>query len=85
MSKFIFFEFRCDCGTKFSDLVKPDVMTAQCPDCGFTARRILSAPTIDPRLGADPDFPTMADQWAKVRYQQKRIEDKKARSLGPEE
>ena len=69
MSKYMFFDFRCtSCGIKFEGFVKPDVLETPC-DCGGTATRTISAPRIDPRMGIDPDFKTMADKWSKLRQQ----------------
>jgi putative FmdB family regulatory protein len=42
------FDFRCpDCNSVFEDLVKPDIRSAQCPECGATAARMVSTPRID--------------------------------------
>lgn len=35
------------------------------PGCGQLAKFITSAPNLDPKMGVDPDMPTMADKWAK--------------------
>lgn len=85
MSKFILYEWRCeDCGTKFSDLAKPEVQSVTHEGCGGTAPRVLSSGHIDPRLGVDPDgFPTMADKWARTHRQRAKVEEKKARDHGP--
>ena len=81
--KFILFDFRCEvCSNIFESMVKPDVFSAACPECGGESQRLISAPRLDPRLGLDPSFSTMSDKWARKHYQQRRIEDKRARRDG---
>lgn len=86
MAKFLFFDFRCQsevCKHKFTDMVKPDVFQAACPECGGESKRLISAPRLDPRLGLDPEsFPTMGDKWAKKHRQRRRIEDERAAKHG---
>lgn len=39
-----------------------------CEECGQPSRLVIGTTHIDPRLGLDPDFPTMSDKWANTRY-----------------
>ena len=77
------FDFRCNdesCNTKFEEWVNSKQKESHCPECGGTARRLLSSFTIDPRLGLDPEgFPTMGDAWAKKHRDKAKQE--KAKSL----
>ena len=75
MSKLLFFGFRCCCGNVFDDLVKPDVHSAPCPECGKDGKRLVSTPTIG-LSGTDPDFPGAYDKWEKTQKQMK-AQDKK--------
>jgi len=76
MSKFIFFNFRCqDCDNAFTALVKPDVQQRTCPRCEGDSSRLISAPTIS-LSGTDPDFPRAYAGWEKKR-RKKATEDKK--------
>ncbi len=76
MSKLIFYDFRCtSCEHKFDDLVKSDVFSIPCPKCSGEAKRLISTPRFDPRMGLDPEGnPTMGDRWAKIRKQRARQE-----------
>lgn len=69
MSKYILFDFECpQCSRVFDDMVKPDVHSAPCPDCGVAAKRLISTPRLDPRMGLDREGnPTMAAKWEKIR------------------
>ncbi len=64
----ILYDYRCpNCGGVFEAL---NSMTkrhcAVCPSCDSISTRFTrTAPTIDPRMGVDPDFPTMAKRWDK--------------------
>jgi putative FmdB family regulatory protein len=76
------FDFECldaACGHNFEELVKyEDSDAIRCPLCNSPTRRLIGAPTIDPRLGLDAaSFPTMADKWARVRRQRAKIESKR--------
>lgn len=70
----ILYEWRCNdakCNTKFDAMAPMSQKVATCPVCGGQARRLISSPRIDPKLGVDPDgFPTMGDKWAKKMEQQ---------------
>lgn len=66
MSKLILFDFVCDCGAVFEELIHSTENTATCPRCGSSnAKRQISAATLDPRMGLDSDFTTMWDRWEK--------------------
>lgn len=83
MSKYMYFDFRCpECNTKYDDLVKPDVRTAPCPECGATGNRIVSTPTLDPRMGCDPTMGTMYDKWARTREQKAKLDAKRKAEHG---
>lgn len=58
------YEYKCpECGTYFDALKKvADRKTAMC-SCGTTANQQITACHFDPRMGADPDFPTFAAKW----------------------
>lgn len=79
----ILFDFECGkCRLVFEELVPHNVRDVVCP-CGYLAKRLVSAPRIDPRLGVNADsFPTMGDKWARVREQRAKIESKRAREHG---
>jgi putative FmdB family regulatory protein len=69
----ILYEWRCNdarCNTKFDRMAKMSQTVTTCPECGGQARRLISSPTLDYRMGVDPDFGTMGDKWAK------RLEDR---------
>jgi putative FmdB family regulatory protein len=62
------------CGHTFEELAKYED-AVPCPLCEGPTRRLVGAPTIDPRLGLDPaSFPTMGDKWARIRRQRAKIE-----------
>ena len=76
MSKFILFDFECEKGHLFEELVKPDVHALECPTCGKQAKRLVSAGHLD-ILGMgiySNSFPTIADKWAKMQYQKSRTD-----------
>lgn len=86
MSKLMLFDFECACGNTFDDLVRPDEHSAPCPKCGKDAKRQISAPHFDIRMGCDPyGSPTMGDKWARMHQQAKRIDEKRVRDHGPGE
>jgi putative FmdB family regulatory protein len=80
----VLFDHRCrECNTVFEDLVLRDgPKTANCPECKGLADRQLGAVRLDPRMGLDPAFPTMADKWADRRLQHQRIEERRNREHG---
>ncbi|MHC4372209.1 MAG: FmdB family zinc ribbon protein [Planctomycetota bacterium] len=64
----ILYEWRCtdaSCNTKFDRMTKMSQTVTVCPECGGQAKRLISAATLDYRMGVDPDFGTMGDKWAK--------------------
>ena len=80
------FEFQCPCcDLIFDDLVQPHEQTHVCPHCQSPhAKRILSAPRFDIRMGCDPTGnPTMAAKWARQHEQARQVEQKRARDNGP--
>lgn len=79
-----FYDFKCPADHVFEDMVPVAQTTLPCPTCGAAARRLVSLPMIDPRLGLDPAFRTVGDRWAKIREQRKRIEEARARDHGPD-
>lgn len=80
----VLFDHRCsECSKVFEELVERDgPKTANCPDCGGLADRQLGSLRMDPKLGVDPSYPTMADKWVKRRLQHQRIEEKRKREHG---
>lgn len=80
------FEFQCPCcDLIFDDLVQPHEMTHACPKCQSPhAKRILSAPRFDIRMGIDAvGNPTMGAKWARQHEQARKVEEKRARDNGP--
>lgn len=76
------YDFQClnaACRENFEELVKyEDAGTVRCPKCDSPTRRLIGAPTIDPKLGLDAaSWPTMADKWARIRRQRAQIESKR--------
>lgn len=80
------FEFQCpDCDQIFDDLVQPTELTHVCPNgCKGLAKRILSAPRFDIRMGIDAvGNPTMGAKWARQHEQARKADEKRARDNGP--
>lgn len=79
------YEFQCGaCRKIFDDLVQPDQQTHVCPDCGKSAKRILSAPRFDIRMGIDAvGSPTMGAKWARQHEQARKADEKRSRDNGP--
>ena len=66
----MFFDFRCErCETTFEGFVKPSVHETECPECSHAARRLISAPHFDPKMGLDESNPTAASRWERVNKQ----------------
>jgi putative FmdB family regulatory protein len=64
----ILYDWRCNiasCNTKFEAMAPMSQLVTTCPECGGQAKRLISAPRIDPRMGVDLAFGTMADKWAR--------------------
>lgn len=80
----ILFDYTCGCGTTFEELVERDSRdSVTCPSCGSLAKRQLSCPRLDTRLGVDPDsFPTLGDKWERNRKQHQQIEEARKREHG---
>lgn len=76
-TKLMMFEFECDtggCGTRFDELIKSDTHSLPCPHCGGPARRLVSTPRFDPRMGLDPGFPDAYEKWGRMRKQRAKEE-----------
>lgn len=59
-------DYVCTCGAVFESLRDDSDRDEAVCECGETAKRaILKAPELDPRMGVDPDFATMARRWDK--------------------
>ena len=75
------FDFECqnpDCSHTFEELVKYEEQgSVLCPLCNHSTKRLIGAANIDPKLGIDPNYPTMYDKWARTRRQRKQIESKR--------
>jgi len=81
--KLLMFEWRCtNCNLKFDSLQSSDKRSIPCIECSSEAKRLISCPRIDPKMGVDPDFGTMSDKWARKKEQQYRINKKKAAEHG---
>lgn len=66
MAKLILFEFQCNgCSYEFEKMIHSDQRVTTCPKCNRPAYRLVSAPTLDPRMGVDLSMTTMADKWAR--------------------
>lgn len=65
------------CSHNFEELAKYEEQVP-CPQCKGPTRRLVGAPTIDPKLGLDAaSWPTMGDKWARIRRQRAKIESKR--------
>lgn len=81
----ILFDYICSCCQhKFEELVPRELQDQQsCPVCYMPAKRQLSAPRLDTRLGVDvASFPTLGDKWVRNRKQHQRIEEARKREHG---
>ncbi len=86
MSKYITYEWRCKtCDHKFDAMTKPDVRVHECPKCGEESKRLISCPRIDPKLGLDPAFGTMADKWERTYMSGVREAERRRDEHGDEE
>jgi hypothetical protein len=76
MSKLILFDFECENGHVFEELVQPDIHEHECPSCKATGIRQISTVRLNWReMGIDPDFPTCADKWAKMQEKKARVKE----------
>ena len=83
MAKQILYEWRChSCNTKYDALATSDTLVGKCPECGHESKRLISAPRLDPKMGLDPDNPTMYDKWARTRTQKAKLDAKRRESHG---
>lgn len=69
--------YSCPKGHKTEELrnVNDRHQPATCQYCDREATLEVQTFTIDPRLGAVSGFPTMADKWAKARYQASKVKE----------
>lgn len=60
------FDFECDNGHRFEDLVEPGTFSLPCTSCDNKAERQISPPHFDYiHMGLDPNsFPTAGAKWA---------------------
>jgi hypothetical protein len=77
VSKLLMFDFLCDNGHEFEDLVAPSIHILVCPTCGSQANRQISAPSLDwKNMGLDAtSFPTLGDKWARLQIEAKTKRD----------
>lgn len=83
--KLLLFDFRCtECALLYEVLVQSEVKTRPCETCGGESIRLIPTPRIDPRLGIDPAFSTMADKWARKHEQARHLDEAREREHGPD-
>jgi hypothetical protein len=77
MSKLLMFDFVCDSGHAFEELVEPTCRILECPACSKQAVRTISAPSLDWKsMGLDAvSFPTLGDKWARLQIEAKTKRD----------
>jgi putative FmdB family regulatory protein len=82
--KLMFFDFECPQHGAFEELVKPDIHTAPCPQCGTNAVRQISAPRIGHMQMATSASasPESIRKWERAHRQQKAKEEKQYASHG---
>ena len=83
--KLILYDFECeDCGNIFEELAdRSSPEPVKCLQCGQSkTRRLISTPRLDPRMGVDPAFASMADKWDRKRRQHQKIEEARHREHG---
>lgn len=81
----ILYDFRCNsCETRFDEFARIDDTVIPCPECGQDARRLISTPRFDPKMGLDPDFATLSDKWAKRKEASAREAQRRAVEHGDE-
>jgi hypothetical protein len=87
MSKLICFDFECPTHGLFEDLVHPQVYAAQCPQCGLTGNRQLSAFRIGhmQMAGSASASPESILKFERAHRQQKAKEERCEREHGPME
>jgi putative FmdB family regulatory protein len=81
----ILFDYACPCCKhQFEALVPRELQDQQsCPRCHLPAKRQLSSPRLDTRLGVDAaSFPTLGDKWVRNRNQRQKIEEARKREHG---
>ena len=80
--KLLMFDFECrGCGVIFEDLIPSTENTAKCPECGDLGNRLIASPRLDWRMGADPEFATMGDKWARMQKQRQKSENQSTGNL----
>jgi len=69
----ILYDWKCKRGHGFEELTSPTMKELDCPTCGETATRLVSAPRalLD---GCSGDFPGAAQKWER-QHQAKNYED----------
>jgi putative FmdB family regulatory protein len=83
MSKLMMFDFECQDGHRFEELVSSKVRKITCPTCGDPAYRQISAPRIDYTGMAMTDgMETAADRFAKSHEQRRAIEERNYKNHG---
>lgn len=82
MSKRIF-EFLCENRHVSEALVSPDTRETYCKECGKSAVRIISAPTVSLE-GITGAFPGAYDAWERKRKEKLAVERKQNLSHGTE-
>lgn len=72
----IVIDLKCpSCGHREQDyfVKREDRDSVPCPKCSATMKRLPSAPTLDWKLGTDPEsFGTLGDKWARLQEQKAR-------------
>lgn len=77
MSKKLIYDFSCNkCGYDFEKLVDSDQRVAPCPECGATGYRLIPAPTIDWKMGVNPDSKG-SRKWERMHEQAAKREAKR--------
>lgn len=83
MSKLIIFDFRCACGARFDEMVKPDTFTAPCPECDQQAQRIISPVRLDyAGMAMHDGMHSAIDHFDRVHRQQREIERRRMAEHG---
>lgn len=75
----LLFDFVCNSGHKYEELVQSGIKFISCPTCGKQADRQFPTPRIDYlRMGLDPSgCPTAGEKWAKMQTAKGRGEKSK--------
>lgn len=77
------FDFECQDGHRFEELVQPTVRKIPCVECGYAAYRQISAPHLDYTGMAMTDgMETAADKFDKSHRQRRAIEERNYNNHG---